>query len=708
MTDNFELGLSSIPLVSPVLLDRSGSPITGSSTIVVEIRRFGTSDRWDFNDNTFKTSGWTTRQGALTEVSASLDPGIYERAAGWVATSVVAGFYIITYRDTASSALPAIEAVRLGGPADTIATKVDVVLSTRASATALATAQGNITSILAFGAPPTAAAVSAQVVDQALSGHTTAGTVGEALSRCDVATSTRLATSSYSAAPSASTVAAAVVDQALAGHTTAGTAGAALSRCDTATSALATDLTAIKGAGFTAGVDDLHAAHADRFALAGGIAAVQADTDDLQTRTPAALVDGRTPAYVGAMSAAVISQVQLGLATRATSCFDVEIVTTSSGEQVYFPYYKGGAPVLGATLSMSVSRIGIVMVEGVPTEVFETLDFSEENFVAPADNTYPAITMDALDATYPGVYVQHFSQEFPANAVTPDIYTVWIYDGAELVGMGRMRIGMADTIAALPAAITSARDHVETAVATGFTEIKGVDFDTATDSLRAMRVRGDEAWLTANISGLATSQNVLDAVTAIEGYGDTRWLTATGFATSVNVTDARDHVEAYGAAHWNTATGFAVPGSAMTLADAALLPAKIGAGFVAAMQANLALEGTLTAMKGASFDSATDSLRATRVLVSALPTTAAPTADAIVTAVWATEADGSEGTALGKLTLLHDRQTGRRKMGNDGYELIYARDNVTVIKKTLVKDINGDIVIPGAGDPSDVSEEMDP
>ena len=53
MIDNFELGLSSIPLVSPVLLDRSGQPITGSTTIVAEIRRVGTSDRWDFNDNTF-------------------------------------------------------------------------------------------------------------------------------------------------------------------------------------------------------------------------------------------------------------------------------------------------------------------------------------------------------------------------------------------------------------------------------------------------------------------------------------------------------------------------------------------------------------------------------------------------------------------------------------------------------------------------------
>lgn len=65
-------------------------------------------------------------------------------------------------------------------------------------------------------------------------------------------------------------IAAAVADQALSGHTTAGTVGAALSRVDVATSTLATasalttaqgDLTAIKGAGFTTG-DDLHSAKA--------------------------------------------------------------------------------------------------------------------------------------------------------------------------------------------------------------------------------------------------------------------------------------------------------------------------------------------------------------------------------------------------------------------------------------------------------------
>jgi len=257
------------------------------------------------------------------------------------------------------------------------------------------------------------------------------------------------------------------------------------------------------------------------------------------------------------------------------------------------------------------------------------------------------------------------------------------------------------------------------------TAIKGATFDSATDSLEALRNRGDSAWITANISGLATS---------------------------TNVTDARDHIEAYGQINWVTATGFATVGAAMTLSDGALLPAKIGAGFVAAMQLNLALEATLTSMKGATFDGSTDSLEALRnrgdaawltgsgwavagdamtltapaltavqakiiddatpfhgaSIATILAFGAPPNAAANAAAVWATVEGGSVGDMRYALTMLRERQTGRRKMGLDGYELIYGSDNVTVIARVLVKDIDGNVVVPAAGDPSEVSQEVAP
>lgn len=799
MTDNFELGLSSIPLVTPVLLDRSGAPITGSSTIVAEIRRFGTSDRWDFNDNTFKTSGWTTRQGPLTAVSDSLDPGIYERVAGWVATSVVAGFYVITYRDTASSALPAIEGVRLGGPADTIATNLNTKIAnvtgtaSAGSSTSITlaglsavddfyrfsiveitggTGSGQSRTIVAYvgstkvatvnrawatnpdststfairassqpvildaglaqagGASTITLRSTSSATDSLYVGATVVimGGTGAGQERVITAYvgSTKVATlatawttqpdstSVYALLPVGRSITVSNLDKTGYGVTSVATDAidAAAVKADAVTkiqtgmatsTALGTaqsDLTAIKGTGFTAGVDDLHASKTAAAAAAADIttiknygapptptaisdvvrAGVTTDHGSGDYIAPATVTLADASLTAAKVGTGLVDLVQNGLASRATMVFDAEIGESPLGESVYFPYFKNGTAVIGATVTMMISRIGLA--DPGPGYEFQTLDFASEIFVPPGTNTDPLITMSPVDASTPGVYTAYaYVSGFATNSVKPDVYTVWFFDGAELVGMGRLRAGTTDIVAALPTAITDARDHVEASADAQFLLVKGATFDTETDSLEALRNRGDSAWMTANISGLATS---------------------------TNVTDARDHVEAYGQVHWLTATGFAVAGDAMTLADATLLPTKIGAGFVTAMQANLALEASLTAMKGASFDGATDSMRAIRVLVSAIPTAGAPSAATIRDAVWAIADDGADGTALGKLTLLHSRQTGRRKMGNDGYELIYGPDNVTVIKKTLVKDINGDIVVPGAGDPSEVSQEMDP
>jgi hypothetical protein len=85
--------------------------------------------------------------------------------------------------------------------------------------------------------------------------------------------------------------------------------------------------------------------------------------------------------------------------------------------------------------------------------------------------------------------------------------------------------------------------------------IKGATFDGDTDSLEAIRDRGDSAWITA--TGFATPTNITNAVSAIESYGDANWATATGFATASDVTNAVDELKGYGDTKWVTATGFA-------------------------------------------------------------------------------------------------------------------------------------------------------
>lgn len=62
---------------TPALKDGSLVAVTGSTTVVLSIQRQSDNFWYDFADDTFKSSGWTTRQQQMTEVSASLAPGEY-------------------------------------------------------------------------------------------------------------------------------------------------------------------------------------------------------------------------------------------------------------------------------------------------------------------------------------------------------------------------------------------------------------------------------------------------------------------------------------------------------------------------------------------------------------------------------------------------------------------------------------------------------
>lgn len=57
--------------------DASGAPITGLTNVLLQIYRKSDGKYLDFNDGSFKSVGWTTRQGVMTELSTSLQPGVY-------------------------------------------------------------------------------------------------------------------------------------------------------------------------------------------------------------------------------------------------------------------------------------------------------------------------------------------------------------------------------------------------------------------------------------------------------------------------------------------------------------------------------------------------------------------------------------------------------------------------------------------------------
>lgn len=63
--------------IEALILDGSLDPLTGKSDILISIRRKSDGYWYDFDDDTFKASGWTTRQQAMTETDSTNDPGVY-------------------------------------------------------------------------------------------------------------------------------------------------------------------------------------------------------------------------------------------------------------------------------------------------------------------------------------------------------------------------------------------------------------------------------------------------------------------------------------------------------------------------------------------------------------------------------------------------------------------------------------------------------
>lgn len=63
--------------LSATALDSTGAFIIGLSDMLVEITRQSDDFYLDFNDNTFKSSGWTTRQQIMSELDATNSAGTY-------------------------------------------------------------------------------------------------------------------------------------------------------------------------------------------------------------------------------------------------------------------------------------------------------------------------------------------------------------------------------------------------------------------------------------------------------------------------------------------------------------------------------------------------------------------------------------------------------------------------------------------------------
>lgn len=112
-------------------LDSNGDFLTGLGTVsgtnpvLIEIQRNSDGFYFDFNDLTFKNSGWTTRQEQMTEVNATYSPGTYYYIFSTIAEDVY--YFRVTCDDASNS--PWEGELKVGEFVDFI----DVAISSRSS-----------------------------------------------------------------------------------------------------------------------------------------------------------------------------------------------------------------------------------------------------------------------------------------------------------------------------------------------------------------------------------------------------------------------------------------------------------------------------------------------------------------------------------------------------------------------------------------------
>ncbi len=69
-----------IRLETEPLVNGAGTPQTGLATVTVRVRRASDGFWLDWADGVFKAAGWTTLDGAMAEVDATRDAGVYFRS----------------------------------------------------------------------------------------------------------------------------------------------------------------------------------------------------------------------------------------------------------------------------------------------------------------------------------------------------------------------------------------------------------------------------------------------------------------------------------------------------------------------------------------------------------------------------------------------------------------------------------------------------
>jgi hypothetical protein len=184
-------------------VDGDSNPLTGLSDLYIRLERASDGFLYDWNDSTWKSTGWTTLSQALSELDATNLPGVYELTGGFDPTAATnenaSDVYTVYPLQTpgTNARLPGPGAFRVGYWVDEIFADLPDDVADQVWEEALADHSGTSGSTAealdaaATGTVPTPAEIADAVWDEVASGHVTSGSMGELQNNCDADVSSR-------------------------------------------------------------------------------------------------------------------------------------------------------------------------------------------------------------------------------------------------------------------------------------------------------------------------------------------------------------------------------------------------------------------------------------------------------------------------------------------------------------------------------------
>lgn len=394
--------------------------------------------------------------------------------------------------------------------------------------------------------------------------------------------------------------------------------------------------------------------HVGALATASALATVQADTDDIQARLPAALVGGRIDASVGAVANNAITAAAI-----AADAIDGDAIAASAVTELQSGLATSSAQTTAQTsLSDIQGRLPAALVSGR------------------IDASVGAMQTDTLTAT-----------ALDASAV------------AEI----QSGLATASAVAALPSASANATALLDASLSGHTTSgTAGQAFSRVDAAVSTRAAPGDAMALTAG-ERTTVQALILSDATPFSGARIDTTISSRSTLTAAQVDTQLSGV--HGSGSWATATGFSTHSASDVWAVGTRTLTGIGSSGIAS-QASVDALPTAAVISDAVWDeilsghAISGSAGATLTTAGA---SAAPDAATVAAAVWATaEGSPTSGTMGYAVKLARQNITNRKTVSTAalGTEILYADDATTPLLTQTLRDGAGSAITTPTGSPA--------